>query len=126
MDFRQYQEAAKRTASLKVSGMHAMTNWALGLAGESGEVADVVKKVAFHDHPLDTMVLANELGDVLYYLAAMANELGLSLEAIAEANIKKLAMRYPNGFDPERSRNREGGSGSWQSVNPWDPATRDS
>ena len=79
---------------------------ALGLAGEAGEAADLLKKVLFHNHPLDRTKLTKELGDVLWYLSLCAHVAGLSLEDVAKANILKLRSRYPEGFDPNRSLNR--------------------
>lgn len=55
-----------------------------------------------------TGIMAEEAGDVLWYLAEIADALGITLEDIARRNIAKLRNRYPDGFDPERSRNREG------------------
>lgn len=106
-----YQKKAARTmagselsdANLAIAG--------LGLAGESGEVADLVKKVVGHGHPLDRDKLVEELGDVLWYCAMMSTLLGVDLGAVAERNIQKLLKRYPNGFDPQRSLSRvEAGS----------------
>lgn len=99
----QYQRQAQRTAptSFKVE------NGALGLCGEAGECADLVKKYMFQGHALDRERLAEELGDVLWYCAELATGLGMKLSEVAEMNIRKLEKRYPDGFDPERSRNRE-------------------
>lgn len=82
---------------------------ALGLAGEAGEVVDLIKKHRFHGHDLDREALVGELGDVLHYLAAEARCHGIKLEEVARHNIAKLAKRYPNGFSHEASRNREVG-----------------
>ena len=81
---------------------------ALGVAGEAGEVADLVKKVVFHGHPLDVDKLKAEMGDVLWYLASLCNTLGIDLADVAEANIEKLKKRYPHGWDPQRSQQRGG------------------
>ena len=78
----------------------------LGIAGEAGEVADLVKKEYFHGHPRDPDKMLKELGDVLYYLSVQAWFYGYTLEEVARANNEKLAARYPNGFETERSLNR--------------------
>lgn len=82
---------------------------ALGIAGEAGEVADLVKKAAFHEHPVDQDKLAKELGDVLWYVTAMALSIGVGLDEVMARNVAKLRERYPDGFDPERSKNRPEG-----------------
>lgn len=96
-----YQTLANRTNTGS-----DLTILALGIAGEAGEVADEIKKVYGQGHVLDPQKMADELGDVLWYIAAMAQELGVSLEAIARMNVEKLRKRYPDGFSEERSRNR--------------------
>ena len=102
----EYQQLALRTAGHREDRQQVLTYTALGLTGESGEVAEIIKKAFYHGHPLDVDVLSKELGDVLWYVAVMASGLGLSLEEIASANIEKLRERYPAGFSEERSRNR--------------------
>jgi NTP pyrophosphatase (non-canonical NTP hydrolase) len=76
---------------------------ALGLAGEAGEVCDLLKKHWGHRHPLDKAKLGKELGDVLWYVAAVGAQFGISLNDIARANVAKLTQRYPDGFSPEAS-----------------------
>ncbi len=83
-----------------------MLGFACGLAGEAGEVADLVKKWAIHGHELDAVKLTKELGDVLWYMYALAAEQGIILQAVAEANIDKLQKRYPEGFSHAASINR--------------------
>lgn len=100
----EYQRLAMRTATSKC---HDMANAALGLTGEAGEVADEIKKFLFHGHPLNPEKVVKELGDVLWYVALMADLLNVSLDFVMEHNIEKLKRRYPDGFDPVRSVNRE-------------------
>ncbi len=80
---------------------------AMGLAGEGGEVIDYLKKVRFHGHELDRDKLIDETGDVLWYVAAMALALDVSLDEIAKKNIEKLQKRYPHKFTPEASISRD-------------------
>ena len=83
---------------------------AIGMCGEAGEVSELVKKYEYHGHAIDTEHLARELGDVLWYVAYMADLFGYPLGKIMVMNQEKLAKRYPDGkFDAERSRNREEG-----------------
>ena len=78
----------------------------LGIAGEAGEVADIMKKELGHGHDRDHAKMAKELGDVLWYIAVLADRYGWSLSEIATMNVDKLMARYPDGFDSERSINR--------------------
>jgi len=106
MEMNEYQRLALRTAGHRENAEHVLTYTALGLTGESGEVAEEIKKALYHAHPLNKERLSQELGDVLWYLAVMAHELGIPLEQIARDNIEKLRQRYPEGFSEERSLNR--------------------
>ena len=74
----------------------------LGLVGEAGEVAEKVKKF-YRDHEISSDEIVKELGDVLFYVAALANHLGSNIQQVANANIKKLHDR--------RDRNKIKGSG---------------
>jgi len=102
----EYQQLALRTAGHRENRKEMLTYTALGLMGESGEVAEMIKKACYHGHPLDTEALCRELGDVLWYLAVMADGLGVGLEEIAAQNIEKLRARYPEGFSQQRSWSR--------------------
>ena len=78
----------------------------IGIASEGGELAGALKKVLFYGRELDTVNVAEELGDLLWYMALAANELGISLESIMERNIAKLAKRYGDKFSEERATTR--------------------
>ena len=106
MDFTEYQSLAARTLGRDRTHEQQLANAALGLTGEAGETAELIKKHLFHATPLDQDALMKELGDCLWYIAAFATNLGFSLDDVAQRNIDKLRKRYPEGFDPERSRNR--------------------
>lgn len=107
-NFEQYQELAARTAGAGGEGERRLMVAALGLTGEAGEFANLVKKLTAHGHlEIDETTLSDELGDVLWYLAEAATACGLSLEKIALENIAKLRRRYPDGFSQERSKNRD-------------------
>ena len=106
----EFQKAALRTASGMNYEHHGMLiNGVLGLCGESGEVADLVKKAVFQVHTLDKEHLDKELGDCLWYIAVAAESLGYDLDDIFQMNVDKLKARYPNGFEAERSLHREEG-----------------
>lgn len=93
----QYQTSVER-----VMGSHHNERavYALGLAGEAGEVVDLLKKHWGHGKPLDQGHLLLELGDVLWYVVALARQHGFTLEEVAAANDAKLQARYPQGFQP--------------------------
>ena len=105
----QYQTAAMRTSSKDLTKHKHLINGALGLAGESGEVADIVKKWMFQGHTISREHIAKELGDVLWYVAETATAIGYDLETIMQMNIDKLMKRYPDGFSAEKSLNRKEG-----------------
>lgn len=110
MRLNDYQRDALRTAQPAVSTdphLAVLAGYALGVVGEAGEVADHVKKALLQGHPLDVAHVVKELGDVLWYVAAIADLLGNGLEAVAQQNLEKLRRRYPAGFTTERSLNRE-------------------
>lgn len=70
----------------------------IGLCTETGELQDVLKKSLFYGKPLDRTNLAEELGDVMWYIAIACDALGVSLEGVMEKNIAKLKARYGEKF----------------------------
>ena len=99
MDFDDYQTTAGKTALYRDA--YRVTYPALGLASEAGEVAGKVKKV-LRDRdgdfaPAQIAAIKDELGDVLWYIAALATDLGLSMDDIASDNIEKLRSRLERG-----------------------------
>lgn len=96
----QYQSAAAKTAMYKHN--HKILYPALGLAGEAGEVANKVKKFIRDGYDqenfeLKKIELASEIGDVLWYCAALARDLGFDLSTIAQENYSKLSGRKERG-----------------------------
>ena len=106
MDFVEYQKAAQRTSNT-ITGKDKIINGCMGLAGEAGEVIDVLKKHMFQGHELDRAKMIDEASDCMWYLAEIATGLGVTLEEIAQHNVDKLWKRFPTGFDSVRSVNRE-------------------
>lgn len=109
----EYQQLVRRTLNSEevvVSKAQLMILWnAVGLAGEIGEYLELVKKGIFHKHGLDREKVKKELGDILWYLTASCQSNQMALADVAEANIRKLEARLPDGWDGE-GRNREGGA----------------
>lgn len=106
MDFTNYNSLAMHTANKNLDWMDTLVNASMGLAGESAEVIEHVKKAKFHGHAIDAEKVALELGDCLYYINWLADTLGYDLEEIASKNIEKLRKRYGEKFDAEASQNR--------------------
>lgn len=107
MTLNDYQKAALETAVYPAEFNTLYP--ALGMAGEAGEVADKVKKIirdtqitrneqgAINIEPQKATEIAKEVGDVLWYCATIAHDLGYSLENIAQMNIEKLQSRKARG-----------------------------
>jgi len=99
-----YQQAFKQT-----KGEGNDFAWALGLAGESGEVADLIKKLHFHGGfdkkgAITPSRIMEEVGDVLWYCAALLDFYGYTLADAMIANRQKLQKRHPKGFTVESAR----------------------
>lgn len=102
MEFDEYQKLAARTASYNSDDqIYVLMYLCMGIAGESGEVIEKIKKIIRNDKGVISDEkrddIKKEVGDVLWYLSEMARTLGLSFDAIAQANIKKLADRAERG-----------------------------
>lgn len=108
--FNEYQQEScstfKPAAELTPEQVHLL-DWAMGLGGESGEVLDLLKHAICHkDSELDKMELAKELGDVLWYVSAIATTCKIDLADIAALNRAKLQHRYGQKYSVENSANR--------------------
>lgn len=101
-----YVKLAVVTANKDLTDKEMLLNGAIGLAGEVGEIADIVKKHAFQGHELDKKHLFEELGDVFWYMALLCNKLDFTFEEIQEFNINKLKARYGEKFSVEASVKR--------------------
>ena len=97
MNFNEYQKHARSTAIYPKE--YKVIYPALGLCGEAGEVAEKVKKIVRGDDRLNnvTSSIVMELGDVLWYVATLAHDLGFDLDKIAEWNVDKLNRRWRKG-----------------------------
>ncbi len=106
MEFKDYQVLSRKTAIYPNKGRN-LSYPALGLCGESGEVAEKIKKLIWDKKgKLDLQSkqeIVKELGDVLWYLSAIASELKINLEEVAKINITKLSNR--------KNKNKIHGSG---------------
>jgi NTP pyrophosphatase (non-canonical NTP hydrolase) len=126
VDLNAYQDFVKFTTSRESKGISEfidrivtidanvplLLTASVGLASESGEFSEIVKKVIFQGKELNVDVryhMLRELGDICWYLANAANALGADLEEIVKMNVAKLEARYPNGFEVSRSENRAKG-----------------
>jgi NTP pyrophosphatase (non-canonical NTP hydrolase) len=93
-------------------GWSRLMTSAIGMLAESGEFTEIMKKVLFQGREWNEenrFHMKRELGDVLWYWVQGCIALGYSPEEVMEENIKKLELRYPNGFDIARSEHRQEG-----------------
>lgn len=107
MRLNDYQKRAYFSIQPHESKKDEVLNWVIGLAEEAGEVASILKHGYWAGEEIDRERVAEELGDELWYLAALATTFGLELSEIAERNLEKLNKRHPdNEFNVENSINR--------------------
>ncbi|HEY5442112.1 MAG TPA: nucleoside triphosphate pyrophosphohydrolase family protein [Candidatus Saccharimonadales bacterium] len=101
MTFDEYQKQALTTVISSSDAFKDSLHWVLGINGEAGEVAEKVKKIIRDKNGViskqDKAELAKELGDVLWYLAVFAHDLGFSFDDIAGDNLEKLQSRKARG-----------------------------
>lgn len=94
-DFREFVDYLFQS---KRDGLDGMLHAAVGLAGESGEVLDLIKKSWVYDKPLNRDKLQEEMGDVIHYLMMECIKQGWTLSDLIRNNVIKLRRRYPDGF----------------------------
>lgn len=100
-----YQQEALRTKTgLKVSvndSNEDLIHGAMGLSSEAGEILTIVKAHLFYGKPFDNLNMREELGDCFWYLALLAEWMGMTFEDLQEMNLEKLRIRYPEKFDAQ-------------------------
>ena len=92
---------------LSEDGTKRLLHAGIGLSTEAGEFLDALKKHIFYGKELDRVNLAEELGDMFWYMAIVADELGIEFESVMEKNIAKLKARYGEKFSESRAENRD-------------------
>ncbi len=102
VEIKDYDPAGERLQG-KTRILHAV----MGLCTEASEALDAVKKHVFYGKDLDHANLKEELGDIFWYAAILADELGLSFDEIQKTNIQKLKSRYKKGFTEDAAVNRD-------------------
>lgn len=108
---RDYIEQAIRTESVpeiwldtsRIRLLHA----GIGMATESGEFLDALKKHLYYGKPLDLTNLREEIGDLLWYMAIALDELDTDFDEVMETNINKLRIRYPDKFKASNALERD-------------------
>lgn len=100
MELNEYQTIAGKSIDTKET---ALTYFALGLSGETGEVIELIKKYVYRNKPIDRELFVEELGDVLWNISQLAAWLGINLEEIAVHNLNKQRLRYPERFKNDNS-----------------------
>ncbi len=104
-----YIQNAIKTESIhfNVTGRERLLHAGIGLATESGEFLDALKKSIFYGKELDIVNLKEELGDVLWYMAIAMDALGTDFETEMKKNIKKLKARYGEKFSQDSAEKRD-------------------
>lgn len=101
MNLNEYQKQALTTVITSEDEFKDLLHWVLGVNGEAGELAEKVKKIIRDKggkvSAEDKEALAKEIGDVLWYLAVFAHDLGFKFEDVAQANLDKLQSRKARG-----------------------------
>lgn len=95
---KEYQDAALRTAKDMGSLQQNLIHAALGITSEGGEIATIVKASCIYNKEVNIASLMEEAGDVLWFLTLLAKCMGVELEDIAKENIRKLKLRFPQGY----------------------------
>lgn len=105
MTFDDYQRHARRTQNADLTDEQRLNHALHGLASEVGEIHGLFQK-CYQGHEMDDEELIKECGDLLWFVAELADARGWRLGVVAERNLAKLWRRYPAGFDSVRSTHR--------------------
>lgn len=113
MNSTEYIQLALRTEAKKypfegVNGVSPRLEHGVdGLVTEAAEMMDAIKKAKFYGKQLDRVNVMEEMGDCMWYMAVLCDELGVTFEELWERNIAKLRVRYPEGFSERKSEARD-------------------
>ncbi|MBP3905770.1 MAG: nucleoside triphosphate pyrophosphohydrolase family protein [Peptostreptococcaceae bacterium] len=102
-----FQREARRSLRDDLPYEAMCSNMCMGLAGEIGEVIDIMKKHIYQGKELDITDVIEEVGDVLWYIANFCNVNNITMDECMESNIKKLRERFPNGFTIKDANERK-------------------
>ena len=102
-----FQREARRSLRDDLPYEAMCSNMCMGLAGEIGEVIDIMKKHIYQGKELDITDVIEEVGDVLWYIANFCNVNNITMDECMERNIKKLRKRFPNGFTIKDANERK-------------------
>lgn len=106
MNFKDYQLRSYTAIQPHDDVKDEILNWAVGLSEEVGEVMNHIKHMFWGNESIDKMEIAKELGDILWYMSALATVWNLNLDAVAELNVSKLEHRFGGRFSEEKSKAR--------------------
>jgi len=103
----QYEMTCQLSSTASKNRELDLLHMAVGISDEAGEVLGQAKKAFFQGHPWKKDKVIEEVGDLLFYLNRFIHLHGVTLSECIEANVVKLNARYPNGWDPDKSLNRD-------------------
>lgn len=110
MTFDEYQVAAMKTDGLLGYSESERLKYAMGaIGGEAGEIVDYLKKVCYHNKPMDRIKIIEECGDLLWGIAHLLTTINARLSTTADINIDKLEARYPDGYSDAHANAPRGG-----------------
>jgi len=114
MNMKEYVPAACRTESKELLINKQLTSrdfrilhGSMGIVTEAGELMDALKKHIYYGKELDLVNIKEEMGDIMWYMAILCDELGTSFDELTTINIDKLKARYPEKFTSEKALNRD-------------------
>ena len=108
MDSKEYQKGVERTRNKYCSVEDEVKNYCLGMSSEVGKLIGHIDPLKDIWKGLDEVIIVEEMGDIFWYITALASTLKIDIDEVLKYNLIKLQKRYPDGFDPFKSikRNR--------------------
>lgn len=107
MKLEDYQKRSYVALQNHESNKDRVLNWVIGLSEEVGEILNLIKHKYWGGEEIEKIEMAKEIGDVLWYLSALASSFSINIGAVAELNVMKLEKRFSEGiFKEEASKER--------------------